>query len=116
MERDSANWGAELANPDKPYRTGELPKAIEGQSVLLVEDSLVLQTLTKKMLEAQGARVQVADDGINAMKVLGESSFDLILTDLHMPKMDGIELTKTPALDYEVPILDYCPLAMSQNY
>ena len=95
----------ELAKSDKPYRTGELPKAIEGQSVLLVEDSLVLQTLTKKMLEAQGARVQVADDGINAMKVLGESSFDLILTDLHMPKMDGIELTKTlRALDYEVPI------------
>ena len=43
----------------------------------------------------QGARVSVADDGISAMKVLGESSFDLILTDLHMPKMDGIELTKT---------------------
>ena len=95
----------ELAKSDKPYRAGELPKAIEGQSVLLVEDSLVLQTLTKKMLEAQGARVQVADDGINAMKALGDSSFDLILTDLHMPKMDGIELTKTlRALDHNVPI------------
>ena len=95
----------ELAKSDKPYRTGELPKAIEGQSVLLVEDSPVLQTLTKKMLEAQGAQVKVADDGINAMKVLGESSFDLILTDLHMPKMDGIELTKTlRALDHNVPI------------
>ena len=95
----------ELAKSDKPYRTGELPKAIEGQSVLLVEDSPVLQTLTKKMLEAQGAQVKVADDGINAMKVLGESSFDLILTDLHMPKMDGIELAKTlRALDHNVPI------------
>ena len=72
---------------------------------MLVEDSPVLQTLTKKMLEAQGARVQVSDDGINAMKVLGESSFDLILTDLYMPKMYGIELTKTlRALDHNVPI------------
>lgn len=93
------------AKSNKSRKTSELPKAIEGQSVLLVEDSLVLQTLTKKMLEAQGAQVKVADDGINAMKVLGESSFDLILTDLHMPKMDGIELTKTlRALDHNVPI------------
>ena len=65
------------AKSNKSRKTSELTKAIEGQSVLLVEDSPVLQTLTKKMLEAQGARVQVADDGINAMKVLGESSFDL---------------------------------------
>lgn len=93
------------AKSNKSRKTSELPKAIEGQSVLLVEDSPVLQTLTKKMLEAQGAQVKVADDGINAMKVLGESSFDLILTDLHMPKMDGIELTKTlRALDHNVPI------------
>ena len=93
------------AKSNKSRKTSELPDAIEGQSVLLVEDSPVLQTLTKKMLEAQGARVSVADDGINAMKVLGDSSVDLILTDLHMPKMDGIELTKTlRALDHTVPI------------
>jgi two-component system chemotaxis response regulator CheY len=68
--------------------------------ILAVDDQRVMRELVKSVLEAEGHEVVVADDGINAMSVARDRSFDLVLTDINMPNMNGISLvTKLRRLD-----------------
>ena len=62
--------------------------------VLLAEDNLVNQKLARRMLERMGHVVQVARNGEEALRLAEESVFDLILMDIQMPLLDGIEATK----------------------
>ena len=61
--------------------------------ILLVEDNAVNQRLVVRMLERRGHTVQVAGDGRQALALLEESGFDLVLMDVQMPEMDGFEAT-----------------------
>jgi signal transduction histidine kinase/DNA-binding response OmpR family regulator len=61
--------------------------------VLLVEDNAVNQRLTTRLLEKRGHRVTVAANGREALVALDQGAFDLVLMDLQMPEMDGIEAT-----------------------
>lgn len=61
--------------------------------VLLAEDNLVNQRLAVRLLEKRGHRVVVAGTGIEALKALEKESFDLVLMDVQMPEMDGLEAT-----------------------
>jgi signal transduction histidine kinase/ActR/RegA family two-component response regulator len=63
-------------------------------SVLLVEDNLVNQRLAVALLERAGYRVTLAENGLQALEVFVRSSFDLVLMDLQMPVMDGLEATR----------------------
>ena len=65
-----------------------------GYEVLLVEDNLVNQKLAIKLLEKQGHRVTVADNGRLALDAWRKGRFDLILMDMMMPEMDGLEATR----------------------
>lgn len=65
-----------------------------GPAILLVEDSFVSRQLTKTMLEDYGFEVQTASDGEEAVRILDERKFDLVITDVQMPRMDGINLIK----------------------
>jgi len=62
-------------------------------SVLLAEDNLVNQRLAVRLLEKRGHRVVVAGTGVEALKALEKESFDLVLMDVQMPEMDGLEAT-----------------------
>ena len=62
-------------------------------NVLLVEDNLVNQELCMIKLEMMGLKVDVANDGREALDALLENQYDLILMDCHMPIMDGYEAT-----------------------
>jgi len=62
-------------------------------SVLLAEDNLVNQRLAVRLLEKRGHRVVVAATGLEALKALEKESFDLVIMDVQMPEMDGIEAT-----------------------
>ena len=73
-------------------RTSAVP--LRHARVLLAEDSDVLRMLTVKLLEQRGARVTSACDGQEALQLIEKTSFDLVVVDLHMPKVDGLELTK----------------------
>jgi signal transduction histidine kinase/DNA-binding response OmpR family regulator len=65
-----------------------------GPRVLLVEDNPTNQLVARAILEREGARVQVADDGEAAIRLAAEAGYDLILMDLQMPVMDGLEATR----------------------
>ncbi len=61
--------------------------------VLVVEDNLVNQTLALRVLEKRGYEVTVAGDGQAALNELHKGSFDVVLMDVEMPVMDGLEAT-----------------------
>ncbi|MFZ5988845.1 MAG: PAS domain S-box protein [Bacillota bacterium] len=62
-------------------------------NILLVEDDKVNQIVMTRMLKSEGHTVSVANNGIEALKLNEEREFDLILMDIQMPEMDGIETT-----------------------
>ncbi len=61
--------------------------------ILLTEDNAVNQRLASRLLEKEGHVVVVADDGAKALKACKENTFDLILMDVQMPVLDGMEAT-----------------------
>lgn len=64
------------------------------KKILVAEDSSVIQTLTKKILTLQNFQITAVKNGEQVLQKLNDESFDLILMDINMPVMDGIECTK----------------------
>lgn len=64
----------------------------EPSRILVVDDSITTRTLEKSILEAQGYRVRVAVDGREALETLRSESFDLVIADIEMPRLDGFGL------------------------
>ncbi|MEN3337452.1 MAG: two-component system, chemotaxis family, sensor kinase CheA [Acidobacteriota bacterium] len=64
-----------------------------GGRVLVVEDSLVAGELQKSILAAAGYDAHIAHDGAEALEMLAEGAWDLVVADVDMPRMDGFELT-----------------------
>jgi two-component system chemotaxis response regulator CheY len=62
--------------------------------VLAVDDSSSMRQLVKGTLRGAGYEVVSASDGIEALEYARTASVNLVLTDIHMPRMDGIELVK----------------------
>lgn len=64
------------------------------QRVLLVEDSAITRSMIAQLLRMFGYQVAEADDGARALEVLEEFSADVVITDVEMPQLDGIELIR----------------------
>jgi CheY-like chemotaxis protein len=64
-----------------------------GVRILLVEDHPVNQVLTASLLRRRGHEVEVAANGIEAIDAISSQTFDLVLMDVQMPEMDGLEAT-----------------------
>ncbi len=65
-----------------------------GKKILIVDDSETLRAILIFVLEEAGYKVLVGIDGIDAQKHLNDQTIDLIITDLHMPNLDGIGFIK----------------------
>ena len=70
------------------------PQILPGKHILLAEDTLFFRTLVSQYLESLGCAVDVAQDGIEALDFLNRRTYDMLVTDLEMPGMDGFELTE----------------------
>jgi two-component system chemotaxis sensor kinase CheA len=67
--------------------------AITAKSVLVAEDSITSRTLLKGILESAGYRVETAADGVDAFSALRGGSFDIVVSDVDMPRLNGFGLT-----------------------
>jgi CheY-like chemotaxis protein len=72
----------QVPEPEMPFKS---------QRVLLVEDMAINQTLETILLQRMGYEVRVAKNGIEAIEAFSTDQFDLILMDIHMPEMGGVE-------------------------
>ena len=73
---------------------GNAPAATRGLRVLVAEDNPVNQMVAKRMLERMGHAVTLASDGAAAVAAVAGQAFDVVLMDMQMPVMDGLEATK----------------------
>jgi len=74
--------------------TSSTKQTAQPKSILLAEDSLINQKLAIGLLERWGHRVTVANDGEEAVRLSAEQPFDLILMDVQMPSLDGLDATR----------------------
>jgi two-component system sensor histidine kinase and response regulator WspE len=84
-----------LVSAGRPDRVGISTLAGQEQArkrVLIVDDSLTVRELERKLLGNHGYEVEVAVDGMDGWNALRAGQFDLVVTDIDMPRMDGIEL------------------------
>src|SRR5262249_49724937 len=63
------------------------------KSILVVEDSITSRMLIKGMLESAGYRVKTAGDGMEAFASLRADRYDLVVSDVEMPRLSGFDLT-----------------------
>ena len=85
-------------------------------NVLVAEDNPVNQEILREQLEALGVRVTLADDGEQALSRWKEASFDLVITDVNMPRLDGYQLTRRlRELDPRVPIIGVTANALREE-
>ncbi len=82
---------AELPEPVEPEISEQPPASLD---ILLVEDTLINQQVTVGLLESEGHTVSVADDGYTALSMHNDHGYDLVLMDIHLPDMDGIETSR----------------------
>jgi CheY-like chemotaxis protein len=71
-----------------------MPDLLSKKVVLLVEDSFVNQKLMGLMLENEGCEFAIAANGAEAVDLFQRRNFDLVLMDIQMPIMDGLEATR----------------------
>lgn len=84
--------------------------------VLVVDDVLDNQVLLRKYLESSGAKVEVANNGQEAIEKASGNSYDVVLMDIQMPVVDGIQATKElRAQGYKKPILALTAHAMKSD-
>ncbi len=70
-----------------------LLRNFKGAGVLLAEDDPISQEVAQYLLQSVGLRVEVADNGARAVQMAAETDFALILTDMQMPEVDGLQAT-----------------------
>ncbi len=80
--------------PARGERSEERPGLPKGKKILLAEDNPVNMKLARRLLERAGLEVGVAENGIRVLEKLGQAHYDLVLMDVQMPEMDGLEATR----------------------
>ena len=88
----------------------------ENKHVLVVEDNKINQMITRKILEKNKIICQVADNGLDAVKLIEENNFDVVLMDIHMPGISGIEATqKVRKFNEDLPIIALTAVTIDEN-
>ena len=89
---------------------------LENRNVLVVEDNKINQMITRKILEKNKMNCMVADNGMDAIALIKEHTYDVILMDIHMPGISGIEATqKVRQFDSQLPIIALTAVTIDEN-
>ncbi|CAK0764664.1 two-component system, sensor histidine kinase and response regulator [Gammaproteobacteria bacterium] len=92
------------------------PMAIRGARILLVEDNEINQQVAREILEQMGFTVVVANDGGQGLAALESNPFDIVLMDIHMPVMDGLEATRRLRRDgHTLPVVAMSASVMAKD-
>lgn len=90
--------------------------SLENRHILVVEDNKINQMITRKILEKNKITCETADNGEIAVEKARTEKFDLILMDIHMPGISGIEATEQIRLfDKDIPILALTAVTIDEN-
>lgn len=92
-----AEFGFDIAialHPTVPTRESASEEMTQPLSILLAEDNRINQRVATNLLSKMGHAVVVVENGNAAVQALADRSFDLVLMDIHMPVMDGLEATR----------------------
>jgi CheY-like chemotaxis protein len=92
--RKGSATGIDEADLTNVLTEAALGKRYRGRRVLLVEDEPVSREVARALLERIGLAVDAATDGVEAINLAGRSAYDLILMDMQMPGVDGLEATR----------------------
>jgi two-component system chemotaxis sensor kinase CheA len=90
LVKSASSASVAVARPGIPEAGDETAK----RSVIVVEDSITSRMLLKSILETAGYLVKTAVDGVDAMTMLKTEAFDLVVSDVDMPRMNGFNLTE----------------------
>ncbi|MGE4573685.1 hybrid sensor histidine kinase/response regulator [Parachlamydia sp.] len=88
------------------------------KTILLVDDSTISRVILKHALEEKNYQVTIAEDGLQALELLQEMKFDAMITDVEMPRMNGLELTshiRTQDYNYILPIIIISDLSSKKD-
>ena len=89
---------------------------MHGKKILIVEDNKINQMITRKILEKHQVICDVADDGSIAVEKVQNNHFDLILMDIHMPGISGIEATiEIRKFNEDTPIIALTAVTLDEN-
>jgi two-component system chemotaxis sensor kinase CheA len=100
---------------DTAQQTAEKP---EDKKVLVVDDSVTSRILIKDILESTGYQVKTAVDGVEAFTLLKSEEFDLVVSDVEMPRLNGFDLTAKIRADKsfaELPVVLVTALASKED-
>lgn len=88
----------------------------ENKHILVVEDNKINQMITRKILEKRNIKCQVADNGMDAIKLVETNDFDVVLMDIHMPGISGIEATQEiRKFKPQLPIIALTAVTIEEN-
>jgi two-component system, OmpR family, response regulator MtrA len=83
---------------------GRVFRSLE-ETVLLVDDDAALLEVTSIVLASEGYRVLTAEDGAEALRILGRETLDLVVLDIMLPRMSGFEVLKKMREQSDVPVV-----------
>ncbi|MDQ6993507.1 MAG: response regulator [Mariprofundus sp.] len=97
---------------------GKASRAIRNANILLVEDNEINQVVATETLKRIGFQVVIANHGVEAITLIQQQQFDVVLMDIHMPVMDGFEATRQIRLlpqGKKIPIIALSAAAMQED-
>ena len=94
LKKDLTTEIPQTSSVQKIQYSNDLNNTLQGVQVLLVEDNKINQKVAGNFLKKWGVATDIADNGAIAVQMVQEKAYDVVLMDLQMPVMDGIEATK----------------------